>query len=185
MTKELKDMVKHLIRRRRWHPTPVLLPGKSMDRGAWWAADHGVAKESDTTERLHFHFSLSFTREGNGNRLQYSFMENLRDGGAWWAALSGVAQSRTWLTRLSSSSSLEETCKHLISGNRSLSNNEFLEGIRVWAELGEASPQISLNPEDLKDEIQRYDYNPSFRKTATLLWLPWDPPVEPALQMVS
>ena len=142
------------------------------DGGAWWATVHGVAEESDTTERLHFHFSLSFTREGNGNRLQYSFMENLRDGGAWWAALSGVAQSRTRLTRLSSSSSLEETCKHLISGNRSLSNNKFLEGIRVWAELGEASPQISLNPEDLKDEIQRYDYNPSFRKTATLLWLP-------------
>ena len=40
-------------------------------------------KESDTTERLHFHFSLSCTGEGNGNPLQYSCLENPMDGGAW------------------------------------------------------------------------------------------------------
>ena len=50
--------------------------------------------ESDTPERLHFHFSL-LRIEGNGNPLQYSCLENPRDGGAWWAAVSGVAQSRT------------------------------------------------------------------------------------------
>ena len=61
--------------------------------------------ESDTTERLHFHFSLSCTGEGNGNPLQCSCLENPRDGGAWWAAIYGVAQSRTRLKRLSSSSS--------------------------------------------------------------------------------
>ena len=60
--------------------------------------------ESDTTERLHFHFSLSCTGEGNGNPLQCSCLENPRDGGAWWAAVYGVAQSRTRLKRLSSSS---------------------------------------------------------------------------------
>ena len=38
--------------------------------------------ESDTTERLHFHFSLSFVGEGNGNPLQCSCLENPRDGGA-------------------------------------------------------------------------------------------------------
>ena len=59
----------------------------------------------DTTERLHFCFSLSCTGEGNGNPLQRSCLENPRDGGAWWAAVSGVAQSRTRLRRLSSSSS--------------------------------------------------------------------------------
>ena len=42
-----------------WHPTPVLSPGKSMDRGAWWAAVHRVAKSrtrrSDFTFNFHFH----------------------------------------------------------------------------------------------------------------------------------
>ena len=93
------------IQRRQWHPTPVLLPGKSLDRGAWWAAVHGVAKELDTTERLPFHFSLSCIGEGNGNPLQCYFLENPRVGGAWWAAVYGVAQSWTRLKRLSSSSS--------------------------------------------------------------------------------
>ena len=63
-------------------------------------------EESDTTEWLHFHFSLSCTGEGNGNPLQCSCLENPRDGGAWWAALYGVAQSQIRLKRLSSSSSL-------------------------------------------------------------------------------
>ena len=63
------------------------------------------AEESDTTERLHFHFSLSCIGEGNGNPLQCSYVENIRDRGAWWAAISGVAQSQTRLKQLSSSSS--------------------------------------------------------------------------------
>ena len=60
-------------------------------------------EESDTTGRLHFHFSLSCIGEGNGNLLQCSCLENPRDGGAWWAAVYGVAQSRTRLKRLSTS----------------------------------------------------------------------------------
>ena len=52
-------------------------------------------EESDTTEQLPFHFSLSCIGEGNGNPLQCSCLENPRDGGAWWAAVYGVAQSRT------------------------------------------------------------------------------------------
>ena len=51
------------------------------------------------------HFSLSCVGEGNGNPLQYSCLQNLRDGGAWWAAVYGVAQSWTRLKRLKNSSS--------------------------------------------------------------------------------
>ena len=58
---------------------------------------------SDTTERLHFHVSLSFIGEGNGSPLQCSYLENPEDGGAWWAAVYGVTQSRTRLKRFSSS----------------------------------------------------------------------------------
>ena len=60
-------------------------------------------EESDTTERLHFHFSLSCIGEGNGTPLQCSCLENPE--GAWWAAIYGVAQSRARLERRSSSSS--------------------------------------------------------------------------------
>ena len=62
--------------------------------------------ESDTSERLHFHFSLLCIGEGNGNPLQCSCLENPRDRGAWWAAVYGVAQRRTQLKQLSSSRNL-------------------------------------------------------------------------------
>ena len=94
-----------LSRRRQWHPTPVLLPGKSHGHRSLVGCRPWGREESDTIERLHFHFSLSCIGEGNGNPLQCSCLENPRDGGAWCAAVSGVAQSRTRLKRLSSSSS--------------------------------------------------------------------------------
>ena len=89
--------------RRQWHPTPVLLPGKSHGPMSLVGCSPWGRWESDTTEWLHFHFSLSCTGEGNGNPLQCSCLENPRDGGAWWAAVYGVAQRRTGLKWLSSS----------------------------------------------------------------------------------
>ena len=91
--------------KRQWHPTPVLLPGKSHGQRSLVGCSPWGCKESDTTERLHSHFSLSCIGEGNGNPLQCSCLENPRDGGAWWAAVSGVTQSQTQLKWLSSSSS--------------------------------------------------------------------------------
>ena len=71
-------------------------PGRLQSKGSL---------ESDMTEQLHFHFSLSCIGEGNGNLLQCPCLENPRDVEAWWAAVYGVAQNQTWLKRLSSSSS--------------------------------------------------------------------------------
>ena len=94
----------------RWHPTPVLLPGKSQ---GWrslvcalsWIINYkyAIARHKldstyiyiDYSEQLHFHFSLSCIGQGNGNPLQCSCLENPRDGGAWWAAVYGVARCRT------------------------------------------------------------------------------------------
>ena len=84
-----------VLGRRRWHPTPALLPEKSHGPRSLEGCSPRGREESDTTERLHFHFSLSCLGEGNGNPLQCSCLENPRDGGAWWAAVYGVTQSRT------------------------------------------------------------------------------------------
>ena len=81
--------------RRQWHPTPVLLPGKPHGWRSLVGCSQWGRKESDTTEQLHFHFSLSCIGEGNGNPLQCSCLENPRDGVAWWAAVYGVTQSWT------------------------------------------------------------------------------------------
>ena len=86
-----------ICRRRQWQPTPVLLPGKSHGWRSLVGYSPWGREESDTTERLHFHFSLSCIGEGNGNPLQCSCLENPRDGGAWWTAVYGVAQNQTRL----------------------------------------------------------------------------------------
>ena len=90
-----------ISRRRQWQATPVLLPGKSHGRRSLVGCSPWGRYESDATERLHFHFSLSRNGEGNGNPFQRSCLENPRDSKAWWAAVYGVAQSRTRLKRLS------------------------------------------------------------------------------------
>ena len=76
--------------RRQWHPSPVLLPGKSHGWRSLVGCSSWGREESDTTEWIHFHFSLSCIGEGNGNPLQCSCLENPRDGGAWWALSMGL-----------------------------------------------------------------------------------------------
>ena len=67
-------------RRRQWHPTPVLLPGKFHGRRSLVGCSSWGRKELDTTERFHFHVSFSCIGKGNGNGLQCSCLENPRDG---------------------------------------------------------------------------------------------------------
>ena len=104
-------------RRRRWQSTLVLLPGKSHGRRSLVGCSPWGREELDTTEQLHFHFSLSSIGEGNGNPFQCSCLENPRDGGAWWAAISGVAQSQTRLKWLSSSSSSTLIASHELTSS--------------------------------------------------------------------
>ena len=73
----------------------ILLPGKSHGRRSLVGCRLWGHINLDTTERLHFHFSLSCIEKGNGTPLQCSCLENPRDGGAWWAAVYEVAQSQT------------------------------------------------------------------------------------------
>ena len=87
-----------ILQRRQWQPTPVFLPGKSHGLRSLVRCSPRGRKESDMTELLHFHFSLSCIGEGNGNSLQCSCLENPREGGAWCAAIYGVAQSWTRLS---------------------------------------------------------------------------------------
>ena len=74
----------------------------------------------DTTERLHFHFSLSCIGDGNGNPLQYSCLENPRDGGARWPAIYGVAQSQTRLKQASCSTETRRKAELVYRASRDM-----------------------------------------------------------------
>ena len=103
------------IRRKQWHPTPVLLPRKSHGQRSLEGCSPWGRWGSDMTERLHFLFSLSCIGEGNGNPLQCSCLESPRDGEAWWAAVYGVTQSRTRLKWLSNSNSNSTSIRKAIT----------------------------------------------------------------------
>ena len=116
-------------------------------------------EESDMTERLHFHFSVSCIGEGTGNPLQCSCLENPRDGGAWWAAVYGVAQSRTRLKGLSSSMAITPA----------------METVRVPAHL---APPGSPQPQQLRHLHAQPSLGQSYHRQKSLgsvhaesLWL--------------
>ena len=87
--------------RRKWQPTPEFLPGEPQGQGSLVGCRLWDHTESDTTEWLHFQFSLSCIGEGYGNPLQYSCLESSMDRGVWWATVHGVTKSRTRLKQLS------------------------------------------------------------------------------------
>ena len=93
--------LEHFLREGNSNPLQYSCLENTVDRGAWWAAVHGVAQSWTKLKQLSMHACIG---EGNGNPLQCSFLENPRDGGAWWAAVYRVTQSWTRLKRLSSSS---------------------------------------------------------------------------------
>ena len=95
--KRAVDLLLHQesLRRRQWHPTPVLLPGKSHGRRSLVGCSPWGRQELDTTERLLFYFSLSCTGEGNGNPLQCSCLENPRTASLVGCHLWGRTESDT------------------------------------------------------------------------------------------
>ena len=128
----------------RWHPTPVLLPGKSHGQRSLVGCSPWGCEESDMIERLHFHFSLSCIGEGNGNPLQCSCLGNPRDGGAWWAAVYGVTQSRTRLKRLSSSSICSKCLVYTTLSN--LYSNPTFFHYRLLQDTEYCSPCCAVSP---------------------------------------
>ena len=94
--------VLRLCGRRQWHPTPILLPGKSHGQRSLVGCSPWGRKESDT---FPFHFPALEKDMATHCRVLAWRIPGTRDGGAWWAAVYGVAQSWTRLKQLSSSSS--------------------------------------------------------------------------------
>ena len=130
--------------RRQWHPTPVLLPGKSHGRGSLVLQSLGLQQVGhDWAASLSlFTFIIG---EGDGNPLQGSCLENPRDRGAWWAAVYGVARSRTWLKRLSSCSSKESDTKRLSTWPLLLRMYNIVKynNVDFWESFGKQGDQIS------------------------------------------
>ena len=79
------------MQRRQWHPTPVLLSGKSHGRRSLVGCSSWGREESDTTEQLNFHFhALEKEMATHSSVLAWRIPGT---GEPWWAAVSGVAQS--------------------------------------------------------------------------------------------
>ena len=130
-------------------PLQKCLMFKKIHRKNFWQ----VGQESDTTEQLHFHFSLLCTGEGNGNPLQCSCLENPRDGGPWWAAVCGVAQSRTRMKRLSSSRTLSMSVSDLQKDQGGHHVWLFVSGLRKTSEVWETGTQVFGEMDNLYQEV--------------------------------
>ena len=169
----------------------MLLPGKSHGWRSLVGCRPWGLEESDTTERLHFHFSLSCIGEGNGNPLQCSCLENPRDWWAWWAAVYGVAQSRTRLKWLSSSSSKRGTCDYPIYCSSGISSYQTIFFLKSFAELSLSknirtslvAQMVKSLPAVWETWVQSLDWEDPLEKemaidSSTLAWkIPWT--VEP------
>ena len=149
-------------------PTPALLPGGSQGLGSLAGCRPWGLEESDTTERLRFHFSVSCIGEGNGISLQCSCLENPRDRGAWWAAVYRVTKSWTRLKRLSSSSSSSSSSSRARSlpkikgGAQQRKMLPAKEGLRWLA--------LRTGPQSLKELMVKKEYFQSGDRRGKIVW---------------
>ena len=102
-------------RRRQWHPTPVLLPGKSHGRRSLVGCSPWGREELDTTEHLHFH-ALGKEMATHSSVLAWRIPGTEEPSGLPSMEDSVSAQSRTRLKRLSSSSSSSMLLKFHLKG---------------------------------------------------------------------
>ena len=149
--------------RRQWHPTPVLLPGKShgwrslVGCGPWgrWSRTW----LSNFIFTFHFHFSLSCIGEGNGNPLQCSCLENPRDGEAWWAAVHRVGHD--W-SDLAAAAALQKMSLGLCIACVMFHQVSFLTST-LWKVMGKLFcrvPQFGFS--DLHDSFQAIPFKKNF-----------------------
>ena len=103
-----------------------------------------VGQESDTTEWLHFHFSLSCIGEGNAT---HSSVLAWRISGTEWAAVYEVTQSWTWLKQLNSSSSCND---------ENLETTQMLKSQRIGKQIINLYNGILLNSE--KKYLQQHEW---------------------------
>ena len=143
--------------RRQWHPTLVLLPGKSHGLRSLVGCSPWDREESEVTERLHFHFSLLCIGEGNGNPLQCSSLENPRDG---------VSQSQTWLKWLSSSSS-----NQCINNRNLFKNGSRRKKLSIFASIFFffEKPKRSTETNKQTDKEASWLFNMTMKKNGKLL----------------
>ena len=133
--------------RRQWHPTPVLLPGQSRGRRSLVGCSPRGRTESERlshcTFTFHFH-ALEKEMATNSSILAWR-IPGLE---AWWAAVYGVAQSRTWLTWLSSSSSVpgERSIRYADDTTLISESKEELKSLlmKVKGEGEEANLKLSI-----------------------------------------
>ena len=109
----------YLFRRRQWHPTPALLPGKSHGRRSLVGCGPWGCWELDMTERLHFRFSLSSIGERNGTHSSVL---------AWRIPGTGEPGGRL---SSSSSSRFAFQQEHILTGLPGMSPGGFLKDIAL------------------------------------------------------
>ena len=106
--------------------------------------------ESDTTERLHFHFSLSCIGEGNGNPLQCSCLENPRDGKPGGLSMGSHRVGHDWSDAAAAAAAARPVPKFVFTRSTNLISKDIFHTpatVSLWLILGEREmelPSITL-----------------------------------------
>ena len=182
-----------MTQRRQWHPTPVLLPGKSHGQRSLVCYSPWGREESDTTEQLHFHVSHSCIGEGNGNPLQCSCLENPRDTGAWWAAIyrshrvghnwSDLAAAAIIMTNEESLWPYELKLKPFLQ----FSSVQSLSCVRLFATPWIAARQASLSIRNSRSSLKLMSIESVMPSSRLILCRPFLllPPIPPSIWVFS